>query len=521
MRTCIAKIAAMVLVMSIVVACEGRSGGDAIIEEIPPCTPVQGSDVDPCEPDIVLAEPVGGIGSPLPLGQSPTTLREILDGEVQPYVTHLVVRGTYLPNTVRCIDGLPFRPHPYEDPEEHGAFLNESFSFRCFVDVRANAYVVGTGPSTLTVSHHAGIYWNGWFANNPLDVSEEAMIERMRAGHEATLSHGVLDQNHYADTGAVRLIGGLEGREVMLFLGPPSNLAVEGWEVMERWDIQRDADGTVRVIHPDRERWKFEPNYNAHRSALEPTISQFNQAASAAHQSRVAEYNGRTGSGSTMPTLVADVGTLPTFLAGVGANDHPDGPPAPIPPACGRSVPDTPNNPSLVTDCETLLAVKDTLRGEAALAWDLGTPIAEWDGVTVSGAPKRVTELRVSDRSLSGSVPPGIGRLTALHALYLHGNALTSSVPEELAALAELQVLTLNGNQLTGTIPASLGGLASLVDLWLHKNDLSGPIPLAFGDLANLRSILLAGNNLTGCIPRELYIVETNDMHLIDLPTCL
>ena len=68
-----------------------------LTEEIPPCTPVPGSSVDPCEPG---AAPFGG-GAALSLpdlGDEPSSLRSMLDGgDATAYVTHLVLRGTYLP----------------------------------------------------------------------------------------------------------------------------------------------------------------------------------------------------------------------------------------------------------------------------------------------------------------------------------------------------------------------------------------------------------------------------------------
>ena len=44
-------------------------------------------------------------------------------------------------------------------------------------------------------------------------------------------------------------------------------------------------------------------------------------------------------------------------------------------------VPDPTASPGLVTDCETLLAARDTLAGTVTLNWSSDTPIARWDGV--------------------------------------------------------------------------------------------------------------------------------------------
>ena len=67
--------------------------------------------------------------------------------------------------------------------------------------------------------------------------------------------------------------------------------------------------------------------------------------------------------------------------------------------ATGSAVPDAANNPGLVSDCDTLLAAKDTLRGTEDLNWSANVSIGEWDGIAVWGKPIRVTKLD-TDREL-------------------------------------------------------------------------------------------------------------------------
>ncbi len=49
--------------------------------------------------------------------------------------------------------------------------------------------------------------------------------------------------------------------------------------------------------------------------------------------------------------------------------------------ADGGAVADAANNPGLVSDCDTLLAARDTLAGSATLNWEADRPIGEWEGV--------------------------------------------------------------------------------------------------------------------------------------------
>lgn len=127
-----------------------------------------------------------------------------------------------------------------------------------------------------------------------------------------------------------------------------------------------------------------------------------------------------------------DLGTIPVpldgGLSGTGRYRYGDiviALAVPPPPSCAE--------PSLAPDCAVLLAVRDGLAGEGALNWSVDVPLTEWDGVTVSGTPRRVTGLDLRNRGLTGTIPPELGSLPpTLVAVYLGGNAFTGCVPERL-----------------------------------------------------------------------------------------
>ncbi len=174
----------------------------------------------------------------------------------------------------------------------------------------------------------------------------------------------------------------------------------------------------------------------------------------------------------------------------------------------GIVVPNPENNPGLVGDCVTLMAVKDSLTGgagtgDASLNWDYAEPISNWDSVAVSGEPNRVRELQLELSGLAGTLPPRLGDLDGLVKLYLGRNRLTGPVPPELGDLADLQVLSLGRNRLTGPVPPELGDLADLQILSLALNRLTGPLPPELGDLANLKELWLQDNGLAGSVPPE------------------
>ena len=204
--------------------------------------------------------------------------------------------------------------------------------------------------------------------------------------------------------------------------------------------------------------------------------------------------------------------------------------------ATGSAVSDATNNPGLVSDCQTLLSMRDVLvsplaDGEPRLNWSSDTPITDWDGIdddSLEGSPSRVTRLYLNglgldgmipselskltalkvlylhDNDLTGTIPPGLGGLSNLTYLYAHNNDLTSSIPTELGELTLLKRLFLHSNDLTGSIPTELGKLTRLTHLWLKDNDLTGEIPSALGNMSSLDWLHIAENDISGEIPAEL-----------------
>ncbi len=140
-------------------------------------------------------------------------------------------------------------------------------------------------------------------------------------------------------------------------------------------------------------------------------------------------------------------------------------------------------SPALFEDCTTLLAVKDTLAGDAPLDWHAAVSIGLWQGVTVGGPEGRVIALDLYGKGLNGRIPPSLGRLDGLVSLNLAANRLTGSIPPELGQLVDLRVLALDRNALTGTVPAELARLPGLRALWLKENRLTGPVSPALFDV--------------------------------------
>jgi internalin A len=102
-----------------------------------------------------------------------------------------------------------------------------------------------------------------------------------------------------------------------------------------------------------------------------------------------------------------------------------------------------------------------------------------------------LTELNLSNNQLT-TLPPGIGRLTALTDLYLSRNQLTS-LPPEIGQFTALKALFLSRNQPT-SLPPEIGRLTVLMGLFFSGNQLTS-LPPETGQLTALTELFLHGNS--------------------------
>ena len=93
------------------------------------------------------------------------------------------MRGTYLPGTVRCIAENTHRAPPYTSLGDWSTPTGIGL-VKCYTDVRVNAYILGSGPPSLTVVVQEIHYW--W------DVDQEK-VEELRGSAERVFAERVFN----------------------------------------------------------------------------------------------------------------------------------------------------------------------------------------------------------------------------------------------------------------------------------------------------------------------------------------
>ena len=317
-------------------------------EVIPPCVPLEGGSHDPCartRPRQVAVLSAPAAPPSWPIRDDLRTIAETIMGYDPPTIYHIVVRATVLDDTTRC--GL----YPLVLADFAGITAYSGlYRYGCYTDVRVNEYIVGTGPSELTVELH----------REGLNLGEEEVADWDNV-EDGWLTYVVHDPQ--ARTAAV-----FEGNEVVLFLRPNFTIAVESWYAAagtaDVWFVQQPDEGVTRAVAADIDYARTEDQRNKLDMPLADLVTKIKAGATV----RDNEYDGRIGAATDLPELIADANDLRGFYIESGAVYQGADKTTELPPPVGGA-PEAPTNVAVTPDGDRWLITWDAAEtgGEAYL----------------------------------------------------------------------------------------------------------------------------------------------------------
>ena len=273
-------------------------------ETIPSCIPIDGSELDPCPtgtPPSVSTLSVDASFPYWPHSDHVWNMTDVFLGALLSYpgnyfpekAPHIAIRGIAQNDTTRC--GIyPRKPYDFQTDATHFKALRH---YICFVDVAVKEYIIGEGPSRLTVKFHNEIFWI--FNEEDKAMYTEEFIARI-----------------YADPKS-RTASVYEGKELILLLRPTHSITIESWAPsgLGEWFIQKGGDGDIRAVSKAYEDALTE----VHRNLLNFPLDEFVRLIKQAHQNKIARTGGRIGEDPTLPMLVTDANYLQDYYIAGGA----------------------------------------------------------------------------------------------------------------------------------------------------------------------------------------------------------
>lgn len=284
-------------------------------EVIPPCVGMEGSHVDPCASGSLDKPKILSVSVSFPVWTMrglPTFTEILLDRGAVTAAVHLIVRGVVKNGTTRC-DIYSLKVANYDD-------FNVPFTvlpYHCFADIDVREYIVGIGPSELTVSMHREAIFD-------IDIKDWNAVE---------------DQELYSlRDPRSRTARAYEGKELILFLGVPDTIVVEAFEIRgiatNVWFIRRSGD-EIRAVSADYELAGNEQERRQLNMPYDELVTQLRQA----DEERDSITGGRVGIESSLPLLVTDAHFLRDYYVSVGAvydgSDEATVSPPPVPSSTG------------------------------------------------------------------------------------------------------------------------------------------------------------------------------------------
>eukprot|EP00814_Leptocylindrus_danicus_P010486 CAMPEP_0116041832 /NCGR_PEP_ID=MMETSP0321-20121206/25309_1 /TAXON_ID=163516 /ORGANISM="Leptocylindrus danicus var. danicus, Strain B650" /LENGTH=438 /DNA_ID=CAMNT_0003522153 /DNA_START=173 /DNA_END=1489 /DNA_ORIENTATION=- len=152
----------------------------------------------------------------------------------------------------------------------------------------------------------------------------------------------------------------------------------------------------------------------------------------------------------------------------------------------------SPINDEYAMQREVLLELFDALNGtywNHNRGWREERIFCDWTGVKCDDdQQEKVTQLRLEQNDMSGTIPSEIGLLKYLKIIDFRLNSIRGTLPTEIGNLSNLVLLSLRSNDLTGSIPTELGLCKSLKELYVYRNEFTGQMPNEVCELKHVPS---------------------------------
>ncbi|KAL2923764.1 Receptor protein kinase-like protein ZAR1 [Bienertia sinuspersici] len=159
---------------------------------------------------------------------------------------------------------------------------------------------------------------------------------------------------------------------------------------------------------------------------------------------------------------------------------------------------------SLNSDGLSLLALKSAITSDpthSLSSWsESDSSPCHWSGIRCTN--NQVTDISLSQKSLTGYLPSELGAIFSLRRLSLSKNNFSRTIPPHIFNATSLDFLDLSHNSLSGPIPAQINSLVGLRFLDLSSNSLNGSLPSGLSELTLLEGTLnLSYNRFSGEVP--------------------
>ena len=130
-----------------------------------------------------------------------------------------------------------------------GGLSMEYMFLTCFADYAVNEYLLGAGPTTLTLDYdrmgeaHSYDLYVREHASGTFGPATSTPLQT-EAEHQAELDRTVWN----AESALAEMLEGYEGVLFLAPMGAHNAIAVEAWQVVAQWDLQMGEDGVVNAV---------------------------------------------------------------------------------------------------------------------------------------------------------------------------------------------------------------------------------------------------------------------------------